>query len=247
MPQSIQSDLSIKCMDIMYSREQAIQNSDFKFIDKIQIKNADVSKQLYELLQSIFKTISSQFRDLVQKDSAEAAKNEKMEKDNKELLLQIGELKANEEKLRTKYEKELSMIKESVSEKDKNLLNQQAEIIELEQQLKEVKEWQAQKLTATANMLHTVQESVPELQFERNQPQNAISESVAEHDIYRGLIDLIQSQKYSITLLEREKEEVDQQKELYDSKMDQMMKSTQELGKMKEDKDSLLLRKEEEI
>ena len=114
-----------------------------------------------------------------------------MEKDNKELLLQIGELKANEEKLRTKYEKELSMIKESVSEKDKNLLNQQAEIIELEQQLKEVKEWQAQKLTATANMLHTVQESVPELQFERNQPQNAISESVAEHDIYRGLIDLI--------------------------------------------------------
>jgi hypothetical protein len=47
--------------------------------------------------------------------------------------------------------------------------------------------------------------------------------------------------------LEREKEEVGQQKELYDSKMDQMMKSTQELGKMKEDKDSLLLRKEEEI
>jgi len=35
MPQSIQSDLSIKCMDIVYSREQAIQNSDFKFIDKI--------------------------------------------------------------------------------------------------------------------------------------------------------------------------------------------------------------------
>jgi hypothetical protein len=47
--------------------------------------------------------------------------------------------------------------------------------------------------------------------------------------------------------LEREKEEVGQQKELHDSKMDQMMKSTQELGKMKEDKDSLLLRKEEEI
>jgi len=47
--------------------------------------------------------------------------------------------------------------------------------------------------------------------------------------------------------LEREKEEVDQQKELYDSKMDQMMKNTQELGKMKEDKDSLLLRNEEEI
>jgi hypothetical protein len=55
-----------------------------------------------------------------------------MEKENKGMLLQIEELKANEEKLRAKYEKELSMIKESSSEKDKNLLNQQAEIIELE-------------------------------------------------------------------------------------------------------------------
>ena len=124
MPQSIQSDLSVKCMDIVYSREQAIQNSDFKFIDKIQIKNTAVSKQLYELLQSIFKTISSQFRDLEQKDSADAAINEKMEKENKELLLQASELKANEEKLRAEHEQELSIIKASSTGKDRNILEQ---------------------------------------------------------------------------------------------------------------------------
>lgn len=48
--------------------------------------------------------------------------NEKLEEDNKELLLQIGELRANEENLRAKYEKELSMIKEYSNEKDENIL-----------------------------------------------------------------------------------------------------------------------------
>lgn len=55
------------------------------------------------------------------------------------------------------------MIKESSSEKDKNILDQQAKIIELEQQLKDATEWKAQKLSATQNMLKNVQESVPEL------------------------------------------------------------------------------------
>lgn len=80
-------------------------------------------------MKSIFKTISSEFQDLVQHTSVDATKkekmetlNEKLEEDNKELLLQIGELRANEENLRAKYEKELSMIKEYSNGKDENIL-----------------------------------------------------------------------------------------------------------------------------
>ena len=64
LPVSIQADLSINPIDILYCQQEALVIQDYQLIENIDIPERKIAEKLEEILQKIFKDITFNLRDL---------------------------------------------------------------------------------------------------------------------------------------------------------------------------------------
>jgi len=62
---SIQADLQVNPVDVLYCQQESLVAQDYQFIEKIDIPKAKIAEKLDEIVQKIFQDIKVNYKELI--------------------------------------------------------------------------------------------------------------------------------------------------------------------------------------